>query len=124
MKNYREVYVFLGAGLGLIIILALLSLMLVKRLVTPERVKAELLAYLSEKIGGTVEFNKVEINFFPGPHVVLKGGTFSIPDRLDGSFETLVVYPRALPLLKGEFDVSSLKIIKPVIKLLIKAYCI
>ncbi|MFI5324184.1 MAG: hypothetical protein ACHQ6U_11815, partial [Thermodesulfobacteriota bacterium] len=120
MKNYIKVYVFFGAGFGLIIILAVLSLMFVKKLVTPERVREELLVYLSEKIGGAVEFENVEINFFPGPHVVLKRGTFSVQDRLQGSFETLIVYPKALPLLKGEFEVSSLKIIKPVIKLLIK----
>lgn len=93
--------------------------MLVKRLVTPERVKEELLAYLSEKIGGGVEFNTVEINFFPGPHVVLRGGKFSVPDKLEGTFETMIVYPKALPLLRGEVDVSKLKIIKPEIKVLI-----
>ena len=119
MKKYRKIFLFLGAGLGIVIILAALSLMLVKRLVTPERVKEELLAYLSEKIGGEVEFNAVEINFFPGPHVVLKGGKFSVPDKLEGNFETMIVYPKALPMLRGEVDVSRLKIIKPEIKVLI-----
>lgn len=93
--------------------------MLVKRLITPERVKEELLTYLSEKIGGEVEFNSVEVNFFPGPHAVLKGGKFSVPDKLEGNFETMVVYPKALLLLRGEVDVSKLRIIKPEIKVLI-----
>ena len=100
-------------------ILSVVSLLLVKRLVSPERVREELRAYLSLKIGGTVEFGGVEINFIPGPHVVLRGGKFSVPGKMEGSFETLIVYPKVLPLLRGRVEVSSLKIFKPEIKMLL-----
>ena len=119
MNKYKKISVILSGGLGIIIILAVLSLLLVKRLVSPERVRAELLAYLSLKIGGDVEFKDVEIKFIPGPHVVLRGGEFSIPGRAEGSFETLIVYPRVLPLLRGGVEVARLKVIRPEIKLLI-----
>ncbi len=109
----------MSGGLGIILILAVLSLLLVKRLVSPERVREDLRAYLSLKIGGTVEFGGVEINFIPGPHVVLRGGKFSVPGKMEGSFGTLIVYPKVLPLLRGRVEVSSLKIFKPEIKLLL-----
>lgn len=108
----------MGGGLGIIIIFAVLSLILVKRLVSPERVREELLTYLSQKIGGTVEFTSVEINFIPGPHVVLSGGKFSVPGRAEGSFETLIAYPKVLPLLRGEVEISRLRILEPVVKIL------
>lgn len=119
MNKYKKISVLLSGGLGIIIILAVLSLLLVKRLVSPERVRAELLAYLSLKIGGDVEFKDVEIKFIPGPHVVLRGGEFSVPGRAEGSFETVIVYPRVLPLLRGGVEVARLKVIRPEIKLLL-----
>ena len=119
MNKYRKISLFLGGGLGIVLILAVLSLLLVKRLVSPERVKAELLVYLSQKIGGEVEFKEIEINFIPGPHVVLRGGVFSVPGKLEGSFETLLAFPKALPLLRGKVEVSRIKIIKPEIKVLL-----
>lgn len=119
MNKYRKVSVLLVGGLGLIVILAVVSLLLVKRLVSPERVREDLRAYLSLKIGGTVEFGGVEINFIPGPHVVLRGGKFSVPGKMEGSFETLIVYPKVLPLLRGRVEVARLKVIRPEIKLLL-----
>ncbi|MEW6145878.1 MAG: AsmA-like C-terminal domain-containing protein [Thermodesulfobacteriota bacterium] len=119
MNKYRKVSALLVGGLGLIVILAVLSLLFVKRLVSPERVKEDLRAYLSLKIGGTVEFGGVEINYMPGPHVVLRDGQFSVPGRMEGSFETLIVYPKVLPLLKGRVEVSRLKIIRPEIKIFV-----
>jgi hypothetical protein len=101
------------------VILSVVSLLLVKRLVSPERVREDLLAYLSLKIGGTVEFGGVEINFIPSPNVVLRSGQFSVPGRMEGSFDTLIVYPKVLPLLKGRVEVSRLKVIRPEIKILI-----
>ena len=118
MNKYRKISLLLGGGVGIVVILAVLSLLLVKRLVSPERVRAELVSYLSLKIGGDVEFKDVEIKFFPGPHVVLRGGVFSVPGRAEGSFESLVVYPRVLPLLRGGVEVARLKVIRPEIKLL------
>ena len=100
----------------MIIIIAVLSLMLVKKLVSPERVREELLAYLSLKIGGTVEFRNVEVHFIPGPHVVLKGGVFSVPGKAEGSFETIIAYPKVLPLLRGEVEIARLRVLKPEIK--------
>lgn len=103
----------------MIIIFAVLSLILVKRLVSPERVREELLAYLSLKIGGTVEFRSVEVNFIPGPHVVLSGGMFSVPGKAEGSFETVIAYPKVLPLLRGEVEIARLRVLKPEIKVLV-----
>lgn len=108
----------LAGGLGLIVILAVVSLLVVKKLVSPERVKEDLRAYLSLRIGGTVEFGGVGINFIPGPHVVLRGGKFSVPGRVEGSFETLIAYPKVLPLLRGRIEVSRLKVFRPEIRML------
>jgi|GEM_PF-1637615 len=119
LNKYKKISVILSGGLGIILILAVLSLLLVKRIVSPERVREDLRAYLSLKIGGTVEFGGVEINFIPGPHVVLRGGKFSVPGKMEGSFETLIVYPKVLPLLRGGVEVARLKIIRPEIKLLL-----
>lgn len=119
MNKYRRLSLIVGGGIGIIIIFAVLSLILVKRLVSPERVKEDLLTYLSQKIGGTVEFTSVEINFIPGPHVVLNGGKFSVPGRAEGSFETLIAYPKVLPLLRGEVEISRLRVLKPEMKVLV-----
>ncbi|MEQ9620190.1 MAG: AsmA-like C-terminal domain-containing protein [Deltaproteobacteria bacterium] len=120
MKNVKRVSYWLGSGIGIIVILAAVSFLLAKKFVNREHMKEEILAFLSDRIDGDVEFENVDIRFFHWPHVYIKNGKISVPDKLEGSFETLVVYPKLLPLLEGKVEISTLRVNKPKIELYIK----
>jgi hypothetical protein len=96
-----------------------LSLLLAQKYISREYVKKEILDYLSARIGGTFEFEAMDFQFFHRPRVAIRGGSFSIPGEAEGTFDTLIVYPKVLPLLTGHVDISYIEIEKPVIRLTI-----
>ncbi len=120
MRKVKKLSIWVSAGLVIIAILAALSLLIAKKMISREDMKEGILSYLSEKIGGEVEFESLDIKFFHRPHVLIRKGKFSVPGKLEGSFVNLVVYPRILPLLEGKVEVSTLKIYKPDLKVYIQ----
>ena len=115
-KNLRTISIWLGAFLAIVIIVAGLSVFVAKKYINPELIKGKILSTLSEKVGGDAEFEDIRVEFFYLPHVVLTGGHVSVPDKLEASFESLTVYPKLLPLLKGKVKLSYVQISKPVVK--------
>lgn len=94
-----------------------LSLFLAQKYISRERVKQEILALLSSRVGWEFGFDSVDFQFLLKPRLTLRNGSFSIPGKIDGTFDTLVVYPKVLPLLTGKVDVSSLELVSPIIKI-------
>jgi len=107
------------SGFAVIVVLVSLSLLLAQKYISREHVKKEILDYLSARIGGKFEFEAIDFQFFHRPRVEIRRGSFSIPGEAEGTFETLIVYPRVLPLLTGHVDISFIEIVKPVIRLAI-----
>ncbi len=116
MRKAKRISIWIGSGLGLVFIIAVVSFFLAKKFISREHVKEEILAYLSERIGGEVEFESIDFNLFHRPHVYVKGGKFSITGKAEGSFETLIVYPKLIPLLEGKVEISTLWIYQPDVK--------
>lgn len=98
-----------GACLGLLVILLLLAPVLMNL----EPVKQRIIDEFSQKIGGTVETQSIDLFFFPRPSIMLHGGRVSIPEKLSGTFSSLSVYPAVLPLLRGNVRISRLALDRP-----------
>lgn len=120
MRKVKKLSIWVSIGFVIIVVLAAVSLFLAQRIVSREDMKEAILAYLSEKIGGEVAFDSLDIHFFYRPHVLIRKGAFSVPDKIEGSFENLLVYPKVLPLLEGRVEVSTLRIYRPDFKVFIK----
>jgi AsmA-like C-terminal region len=116
-RKLRKISIWLGAAIMILIIVGGISLFLVKQYVNPELIKSKILASLTQRAGGKGEIEDIEVKFFYRPHVVITGGHLSLPDKLEGSFETLIVYPRLLPLLKGDVRPYYVKLVNPSVKL-------
>ncbi len=112
----RKIAIWLGALFTVIIIIGAVCLYLFTRYVNPELIKSKILTVLSEKTGGIGEIQDISLNYIIHPHVVITGGQLSIPDKLDASFETLIVYPKILPLLKGDVKPYYVRIVNPSVK--------
>lgn len=105
------------SGLAVIVVVTALSLLLAQKYISREHVKKEILSYLSAKIAGKFDFESIDFQFFHRPRVEIRAGSFSIPEEAEGTFETLIVYPRVLPLLTGHVEIDSIEIVKPVVRL-------
>ncbi|MEZ4547485.1 MAG: hypothetical protein R3B51_07120 [Thermodesulfobacteriota bacterium] len=88
-----------------------------QKYISREHVKKEILNYLSARIAGKFDFESIDFQFFHRPRVEISDGSFTIPGEADGTFETLIVYPRVLPLLTGHVEIDSIEIVKPVVRL-------
>ena len=120
LRTFKRASIWLMSGLTVIVVVVSLSLLLAQKYISREHVKKEILDYLSARIGGTFEFETIDFQFFHRPRVEIRGGSFSIPGEAEGTFETLIVYPRVLPLLAGHVDISSIEIVKPVVRLTVR----
>jgi len=90
-KRRRLGWVF--GALGAFLFLLLAFLLIAPRLVNLEPVRKRVLAGFSEKLGGQVEYGRIDLSILPRPCMVLHEGKLSIPGKITGTLKTLTLYP-------------------------------
>lgn len=104
-----------GLTAGLIVLL-LLFIFLLPHLINLEMVQQNIVDRVSKEIGGQLKYRKVDILFFPRPYLALRQADLSIPDSIEGSLATLKVYPKIIPLFRGQVQLTELYIENPQLK--------
>lgn len=112
MKRVKKVSIWLSVSLGIIIILLAGAVFVASKIVQKDSVKEKIHTLISKKVGGEVKYESINLYFF-WPHVVIENGEFSVPEKYSGSFDSIVVYPKILPLLFGDFELSTLRFNSP-----------
>jgi hypothetical protein len=98
---------------GTLVILLVALFLLLPTLINLDLLREKILAKISETEGVDIDFEKLELDFFPRPYGAVRQATVSIPGKAEGTLESLTVYPQILPLLRGKFRVSELVIAAP-----------
>jgi hypothetical protein len=93
--------------------LLLVSALLAPRLIHLETVKELIEEKFSQDMGITIAYQRLDLSYFPRPHVVIQGVTFSIPTDVTGEMPSLRIYPKILPLFRGKFQIARLIAEKP-----------
>ena len=118
MKKYRRILLWAAGGLGVILIALLFTLTVVApRVISSGSTKARIRDEFAKTVGGTLDFDRMGISFFPRPGVVVYGVTLAISKAGRGPFESIKVCPWLLPLLRGKVRVGNLRIEQPVFRL-------
>jgi hypothetical protein len=105
---------FWGLGLvGGLIGLLLLLIVLLPYLINLGPLKEKILAAVSEKLGGRVQYERLDLSFFPRPRVEIVQGSVFIPEKLTANLTSLTVYPQILPLLRRKVQFSKLVVESP-----------
>jgi len=107
-------------GMGILVILVLLSLLLFPKLIDLDSLKVEILADISKDVGGQVEARQMEISLLIRPQLILRQVSLSIPGKVNVNAELLSVYPKILPLLMGKVEPGKVKAENPQIDLTIR----
>ena len=105
-----------GLTLGLIVLLVLF-IFLLPYLINLDMVQQNIVDRVSKTIGGQLQYEKVDILFFPRPYLAIRQADLSIPASIEGSLATLKVYPKIIPLFSGQVHLSELHIENPQLKL-------
>lgn len=117
MRKRRKILFVLvslsGIFLGLLIILVVIT----PRLINLDMVKEKIKSQYAKDIGGQIEYQYLDLALFPRPHVVISDVNFTMPDNVDGTLESLDVYPKILPLFTGELQIGMLRSRSPEINI-------
>ena len=108
MSKRRKIIFSLITLAGIFLCVLVILLVFTPRLINLETVKKEIKNRFTEDIGGEIEYQRVDLAFFPRPHVVITAVNFTIPDHVNGTVDSLKIYPKILPLFTGEIQISAL----------------
>ena len=106
-------------GIGILLILLSTLVLLLPHIINLGPVKERILIYLSQKAGGRVNFQKVDISYFPYCRVVVHHPSFSIPGKVTGTLVSATVSPEVFSLLRGKIRISRIQIEAPNITLML-----
>jgi hypothetical protein len=107
MPKRRKILFLLISLAGIFLCVLVILLVAAPRLINLETVKEEIQSRFAEDIGGEIEYRRVNLAFFPRPHVVITAVNFTMPDHVNGTVDSLKVYPKILPLFTGEIQISA-----------------
>jgi uncharacterized protein involved in outer membrane biogenesis len=81
MSRRKKIYLWVAGSIGVLLILLLALVVLLPRLINLELLRERILADVSQTVGGVVEFEKIDLSFFPRPHVVIHQASLSVPGK-------------------------------------------
>jgi hypothetical protein len=107
--------IFTGAVIGIVTVVILLfaAVLLLPKLIESETLKAKIRSEFSQKVGGEIDFERLNVSFFPFPHVKLDKASVMLPKKLVGSAEMISVYPKILLLLSGKIGFREIRVQQP-----------
>jgi hypothetical protein len=110
----RRILFWLAGGLGVIILALLLTLTVVApRVINLESIKGQIQAEFTKTAGGDLDFERMDLSFFPRPRVIIRWATVEIPERARGTLRSLKICPEILPLFRGRLRVAKVSVEVP-----------
>ncbi len=108
MRGRKFFYWTLGIAAGTLLLLCGL-LLAAPLFINLESVHGEITSRIDRETGGHGAFQKLEISFLPRPHAVIYDGKLSLEGSQRVVFKTATIYPKLLPLLKGQLLPSRIQ---------------
>src|SRR5512143_659096 len=105
---------------GVIFVVAVLILSAVAFLpefINTAQFKSTVQSQVSEQLGVQISYGRADLFFLPRPGVTLRDGTVTYRDRMSGSFGSLTVQLKILPLLRGSLGFSSIQVSAPKVRI-------
>jgi hypothetical protein len=93
-----------------ILILWLVAMALVPKLINLESVKQRISAQLSRDFGSDIRYRRLQLSYFPKPHVVIHRAQVQIPDSFAIEIHRMKIYPKIVPLLKGDLQIAVIRL--------------
>ncbi|MGD9054540.1 MAG: AsmA-like C-terminal domain-containing protein [Desulfobacterales bacterium] len=120
MPKHRKIW-FTLISIGTILLCLLIILLIATpKLINLETVKTEIKRIYAEDLGGKIEYQRLDMAFFPRPHVVISDVSFTLPDNIQGTVDSLRIYPKILPLFAGDLEIRVARARSPKIKVQVR----
>ena len=115
-RRGKKIAVGLLACLLSVFILLFAAILIVPRFIDRDIVKDKVRREVSQLVEGEFDFKRIDLSFFPMPHVLLADATLNLPQRLTASAQLIEVYLEILPLLTGKINLNNARIQQPDLK--------
>ncbi len=89
------------------------------KFINSEAIREKIKAGISQKIAGTVDFQKMDVSLFPRPRVMISRAKFSFAGTADGTITSLRIYPQVLPLLAGKVRIARIQLDGPNVSIIV-----
>lgn len=109
----RKLLKWLSIGAGLVLLLCAAAAFILPQLINKDMVREKIVRLLSQKIAGTVNFQRAEISLFPLPRVIIRNAELTIPEKVSGTIRTVTISPELMPLLHGEVRLAKIQVDEP-----------
>ena len=109
----RKILFFAAGCIALAFILLVAFVLLLPYLVNLESIRDKIEALLLQQVGGRVEYQKIDLFYFPRPGVKAHEVTVSVDEKVAGTAKSVQVYPEFLALFKGKLRVARIQIESP-----------
>jgi hypothetical protein len=107
MNKSRKIIFSLISIAGIILCLLLVLIIVTPQLINLDTVKERIKRQYATATGGEIEYRRIQLSFFPRPHIVISEIAIKYAENLSGTIDSLRVYPKILPLLTGEFQIDA-----------------
>ena len=118
MNKLRKIFLWL---IGICIVFLLAISYLAPKLINSRILKGKIESVASQKIGGDVQFQSLDLSIFPRPHAIIRHGNITT-EKASGSLVSLTLYPEVLPLFTGKLQISKLLFESPDIQMSLPSY--
>ena len=98
--------------LGLLLTVVLAPRLLANR----DLVKSYIVQKTAQTTGGQLDYDRIEIDFFPLPHLAVQNVDLAMPETFSVRAHELSVYPRLMALLRGQLSIHRLRLSTPDIR--------
>jgi len=109
----RKIVIGAVIGIAAVVILLFAAVLVLPKLIASEALKAKIRSEFSSKVGGEIDFNRLDFSVFPLPHVTLDKASVVLPKKLTGSAEMISVTPKILLLLSGKISFREIRVQQP-----------
>ena len=113
VKRPRKILRWAAIAVALPVGLLLALLVVIPRVINTERVRARILASISDAVKSDLQFEEIQIRLLPRPRVSVAAASLFISGVVDGKVDSLSLYPEILPLLMGALRFSRIRLASP-----------
>ena len=113
MSRRKKILLWFTGILSILIILILTLGIIAPRFIKTEYVKDTIVTILSQKLGGQIEFQKVDLSVFPRPRVIIQQARLSFREKAEGTIKSLKIFPQLIPLLSGKLRIEKVQFESP-----------
>ena len=109
MRKSRKILFLLISLAGIFLCLFIILLVVTPQLINLDTVKEKIKSQYAKNVGGQIEYEYLKLVVFPRPRVAISKVKFTMPDNIDGTLESLDLYPKLLPLFTGNLKIAILR---------------